>query len=98
MKLNPFGSRLIVKREADDKIGVIVVPESVKKASLIGTVIAIGPECTLTEVGSKILFARFGFFDLPLGDEYKECLIMNQEDILAEVEDNTQTMEVVSNA
>ena len=98
MRLEPYGSRLVVRREVKDKIGAIYVPEDAKKTPLIGTVLAAGTECVFAEVGQKIIFGRFGFYEPPdVEGEFKGCLIINEADVLARVEDEPK-MEEVSNA
>lgn len=100
MILKPYGRRLIVRRDVKEKIGSIIVPETAKKTPLIGTVLAVGPECVYVEVGEKIIFGRFGFYEPPDVDgEFKGCLIINEDDVLASVMDNKpQILEEVSNA
>lgn len=95
MILKPHGSRLIVRRDMEEvSSGGIIMPEMSKQVSLMGTVIAVGPSCTIAEQGDRVLFARFGFFELPIGGDYKNCLVMNEEDVLANV---VEDMEEVSN-
>ena len=90
MKLKPFGQRVLVKRHADDTIGpshIIVRAETEKKTSLEGHVIGVGPDCVWVKEGEHIIFGRYAPFELPVRDEeYKEILIMNEEDILCKVE------------
>ena len=96
MILKPHGARLIVRRDMEEKsAGGIIMPEQSKQVSLIGTVVATGPECEVASVGERVLFARFGFFELPIGGDYKNCLLMNEEDVLANV---VEDMKEVSNA
>ena len=91
MFLEPYGQRLIAKQFDDDKIGSIWVPESAKQASLRATVIAVGPECKWVNMGDRILFGRYGKFDVPLrGDEWRDHFIMNEEDILARIHEGEE--------
>lgn len=85
MMLYPFGERIVVRRKAEEKIGSIYVPEDVKKLSLIGEVIAKGPDCRVVSIGDVILFGRYSGFELPLNGDYKNCLVMNEEDTLAKI-------------
>ena len=86
MKLKPHGLRILVRRKMDEKTGgEIVIPESSKKVSLRGDVIAVGEDCEWLQVGDDIFFGRYAPFELPtfyykdLKDE-GEILIMNEED------------------
>ena len=82
MKLEPLGERVIVKKIIAEKIGSIFLPEDVKRQSLQGEVIHIGPDCSLVKVGDTILFGRYSGFDLPTLGNYIGCLLMNEADIL----------------
>lgn len=83
MRLEPFGQRIVVKRLTKDQVGSIIMPESVKKTSLEGEVVETGKECEFVKTGDKIIFGRYSGFELPLDGDYKGCLVMNEEDILA---------------
>ena len=86
MKLEPFGERIIVKRKITEKVGLIHIPEDKQKRSLQGEVIEAGPDTRWVKVGDKVLFWKHSGFELPseLG-EYKECLLMNEEDLLSRI-------------
>lgn len=93
MNLEPLGARVLVKRKADEKIGIIYIPDSAKGVSLRGDVIAVGKDCVWVKPGDDILFGRYAPFELPTkyyddlrnSEYYKEVLIMNEEDILLKI-------------
>ena len=86
LKLEPFGERIIVRREITEKIGSIIVPESSQKTSLHGTVVAVGPDADWVKPGDRVLFGRYAGFELPGKlDGYENCLLMNNEDLLAKL-------------
>jgi len=91
MKLEPFGERIIVKKQIKEKVGLIHVPEARQKTSLIGEVVAVGPDADWVKVGDTVLFGRHAGFELPVEDEldgYKDCQLMNCEDLLSLVSTN----------
>lgn len=88
MIISPFGSRLIVKRLVEEvtKTG-LVVPKNVAQKSLVGQVVHAGPMAEFVKEGDLILFAKYSGAELAkdgryVGNDYDECLIMNEEDIL----------------
>ncbi len=84
MKLEPYGQRVIVKRNVEERsAGGIILPDDSQKTGLLGVVIHKGPDCDFVNKGDTILFARFSGFELPLEGEYRNYLVMNEEDILA---------------
>ena len=92
MELEPHGYRILAKRVSDEKLGEIFIPETTKKVSLRGTVIAIGDLCEWINVGDDIFFGRYAPFELPTryyddlrGNEFGEILIMNEEDVLCRI-------------
>ena len=82
MLLEPLGERVIVKKEIQEKVGLIILPEDVKRQSLQGEVLHVGPDCHDVVIGDTILFGKYSGFDLPLNGRYKDCLLMNESDIL----------------
>jgi co-chaperonin GroES (HSP10) len=88
MIISPFGTRLIVKRliPNETKSGIILTKETAQK-SLVGEVIHAGPSAEFVKEGELILFAKYSGAELHrdgnyVGDDYNDCLIMNEEDIL----------------
>lgn len=92
MNLRPLEDRVVVKvkEEAEQLQGGIVLPESAKKKSQEGTVLAVGPgkpndkgESVPMEikVGDTVIFAKYGGTEIKLGDE--DVMILRGDDILA---------------
>jgi len=93
IKLEPLGSRLIVKPVMEDEVtkSGIIIPETVDKEKPIkGEVLAVGPGKFLDngqrekidlKVGDKILFEKYG------SDEYKvdneEFLVVEYDKVVA---------------
>lgn len=93
LKLQPLGSRLIIKPVAEKEVtkaGIILPETADKERPVRGEVLAIGPGKTLEngqrekidlKVGDKILFEKYG------ADEYKvdgqEFLVVDYEKIVA---------------
>ena len=83
MRAKPLKDRIVVQRYEDDKTGAIIIPEYVKQASLRGIVRETGPECQWLNVDDMIVFGRYSGFEFPVREpKYKDCLIMNEEDVL----------------
>lgn len=87
MKLEPLGERVVVKPKVIEKIGLIHVPDDSmeKRNSLQGTVVAVGPDCEWVKEGDQVLYGKYSGFKLPFTKEYKDHLLMNEEDILAKI-------------
>ncbi len=90
MIIEPVGQRIVVQRLSGDAIKGILIPRQVKDHSLVGKVIAKGPEADWVEVDDIIAYARFSGMGIAIDheyitDKYDECLIMNCEDILAKL-------------
>jgi chaperonin GroES len=87
--LEPYGERIIVRQIKLDSIGMIVLPEQAKTKSIEGEIIAVGPDATEifdVKVGDHVLFGRHAGFDLPSdAGGYKDCKLMNVEDLLAKI-------------
>lgn len=86
--LSPFGERIIIRKQLNEKVGMIYVPEAKQKASIVGEVIAVGPEADWVDVGDKVLFGKHAGFELPVNDEleeYRGCILMNNCDLLAKL-------------
>ena len=99
MRIEPVGQRIVVKRLSGDEIKGIILPRNVKDHSLIGEVIAKGPDAEWVEVGDVVSYARFSGMGIVIdhkyiGTEYDECLYMNCEDILGVIKE--KDLEVVA--
>jgi len=91
MKLEPFGERIIVKKKLNEKVGLIHIPDSKQKASIIGEVLAVGPDANWVKPGDMVLFGKHAGFELPTNDDlkdYGECMLMNCEDLLSKISPN----------
>ena len=87
MKLEPYGSRIIVKQFEDEMQGRIIIPDEAKKASLRAIVVENGEDCEWVKKGDTIIVGRYAKFALPLrGQEYLDMFVMNEDDILARIE------------
>ena len=93
--INPlFGNVLVKPLEAEEKTASgIILPDSAKKESQIGTVMALGPgEVTpkgekipmVVKVGQKVMYKKWGGNEVKVGNE--EWTIIEQKDILAVID------------
>ena len=98
-KLRPLGDRVVIQptpREEMTKSG-IVLPDTAKEKPQEGTIVAVGPgrlddgerEPMDVQEGQKVLYAKYAGTEFKVDGE--EFLIVSQKDILAIVEDGTQT-------
>jgi co-chaperonin GroES (HSP10) len=91
MKLETLQTRVIVKKTpCETKTGLIIIPDEALKNPLTGTVIVVGEDCTMVKVGDKVLYGTYsgsGFTIPEITEEYKDCLLMNEEDILAKIKE-----------
>lgn len=94
-KLKPLGDRILVKRiEAEEvKKGNIIIPDTAKEKPQEGEVIAVGPgkvddkgnrHKPEVKTGDHVLFGKYAGTEVEI--DSKECLIMNEDDILAIIE------------
>lgn len=102
------GQRILVKRRSADEVRGLRIPTEVKKTSLVGEVLAKGPDADWVAVGDVIHFARFSGCEVKkdgayVDEQYDECLYMNCDDILGildpiqeEVEAANQPQEVAN--
>jgi chaperonin GroES len=85
--IKPLGQRIIVKRLSEKERGGIVIPTQAQKTSLVGEVLATGPDADWVVPGDIVHFARFSGTEVKMdgtyaGSEYEDCLYMNCEDLL----------------
>jgi chaperonin GroES len=94
-KIKPlFGNVLVKPLEAETKTASgIILPDTAKKESQEGEVIAVGPGDTTPKgekipmtikVGQKVMYKKWGGNEIKVGNE--EWTIIEQKDILAIVE------------
>lgn len=89
--IRPLGQRIVVKRLSEKERNGIVIPTQAQKTSLVGEVMAAGPDADWVKPGDFVHFARFSGTEVKLdgtyvGQEYEDCLYMNCEDLLGVIE------------
>lgn len=95
-KISSVFSRLFVKRLSEDNKSGIIRPDASKKVSLVGRVVHVGPTCEIVNEGDMILFAKYSGVEVPIDptylrrEDYEDVLVMNEEDILAILEEKTE--------
>ena len=94
-KLMPEGVRILLDpQKVESKTeGGIYLPEQVKEdeqyATVVGTVIAIGPNADVMfedgpmEVGDRLTWAKFG--GVIVDHDGEKCRVINDEDVIAKV-------------
>ena len=94
-KLMPEGVRILLKPDVvkSKTEGGIYLPEQVKEdeqyATVVGTVIAIGPNADVMfedgplDVGDRITWAKFG--GVIVDHDGEKCRVINDEDVIAKV-------------
>lgn len=94
-KLMPEGVRILLEPQTvkEKTEGGIYLPEQVKEdeeyATVIGTVLAIGPNADVMfddgpmQVGDKVTWAKFG--GVIVEHDGEKCRVVNDEDIIAKV-------------
>lgn len=90
MKFQPLQDRIVIEqKEADEKIGSIVVPAQAQEKPLEGTVIATGPGRVLdtgeriipsVKEGDTVLFSKFSGTEVEI--ESKTYLVVKEHDII----------------
>lgn len=95
LKLNPLADRVIVEPLKEEEItaGGIMLPETAREKSQMGTVLAVGPGAWTIPpgivtpvgvvVGDVVLYAKYGGTEVKLGG--RALLILSEGDILATV-------------
>jgi chaperonin GroES len=91
MKMKPLGDRVLIRFiEADEKVGGIIIPDTVKEKPQQGIVEAVGDgkvgddgkrQSMDVKPGDKVLFGRWAGTEVRLGD--KEYMVLHQTEILA---------------
>jgi chaperonin GroES len=95
-KLKPLNDKIIVKRlEAENKTrGGIVLPDTAKEKPKEGKVVAVGEgkllesgkrQAPQVKKGDRIIFTSYAGSEMKIDGE--EMLILNEEDILAVIEE-----------
>ena len=91
MKMKPLGDRVLIRFvEAEEKVGGIIIPDTVKEKPQQGIVEAVGDgkvgedgkrQPMEVKPGDKVLFGRWAGTEVHLGD--KEYMVLHQTEILA---------------
>jgi chaperonin GroES len=90
--LRPLDDRIVVKRDPEiEKIGSIIIPDTHRKKTLKGVVVAVGPGALKngkripmdTKVDDKVIFSEHAGLDL--GNDYS---LMKEEGVLGVLYDN----------
>lgn len=89
-----FGNVLVKPLETETKTASgIILPETAKKESTVGEIMAVGPGDTtpkgekipmVVKVGQKVMYKKWGGNEIKVGNE--DWTIVDQKDILAIVE------------
>jgi chaperonin GroES len=91
IKVKPVGRRVLVKRleEEEKKVGGIYIPDTAKEKPQMGEVIEVADvkekdDPLPVKKGDKIIFGKYAGSEVTVeGEEY---LILNEDDILAKIE------------
>ena len=90
----PTANKLLVRREeAPDRIGAIIVPDSVRdrEKPLHGVVAAVGPEVYQIEVGDTVVFGQYSGTNIKV-DELIYTVLKNEDiHVILEERDGTST-------
>ena len=83
IKIQPlFGNVLVKPLEAEAKtVSGIILPDTAKKESQAGEVMAIGPGDVTPKGDQKVMYKKWGGNEVKVGNE--EWTIIEQKDILA---------------
>lgn len=81
MNFKPLSGRVLIKQDdAEDKQGVLFIPDAAKERPLFGTVQAVANDVTNITVGEKVLFGMYSGTEISLLGEI--LLIMKQEEVM----------------
>ncbi len=85
--LKPLATRVVAVREkAQTKTASgIYLPDTAKEKPVIATVVAVGPDTKGIKKNDRIVYKEYATTELKVNDT--EYLIINEEDILATVEE-----------
>lgn len=79
-KVIPSATRVVVLREApEEKREGIIIPESARKKSMIGRVIAIGSAVTGYQAGDQVLLSVYGGLEAQLPNGENVVLFQENE-------------------
>lgn len=90
MNVRPLGDRVVVKRlPAEDKIGMIIVPDVAKEKPTKAEVLAVGNGRTLADgtvvapevkKGDIVLFGKYSGTEVKVGDDH--LVVLREEDLM----------------
>ncbi len=87
MKFQPWGKRLLVKREEvkTQTASGLYIPEQAKEKPLKGVIVAAGPDVTVKSatVGTTVIFGKYAGTDINV--EGVEHLLLNEDEVLGSV-------------
>ena len=91
MNVKPLSDRVIVRAlEAEDRVGSIIIPDTVKEKPQQGEVVAVGPgkrredgsrDKMSVKKGDRVLYGKWSGTEITLDGE--DLLIVSESDILA---------------
>jgi len=91
MNLQPLDDRVLVEPiDEEEKVGSLIIPDTVKEKPMVGIVKAIGNDFELKQgkslkellkVGDKVLFGKYAGQEFKIGG--KKHLVIKREDLLA---------------
>lgn len=83
MKLQPLGTRVLVKRkpEITKTAGGIFIPDTCTEKPMEGDILGIGDEVKKVKFGDRVLFAKFAGVEVVNNDEGM-FLIMDENELL----------------
>ena len=89
MKIKPLADRvLILPVEVEQKVGGIIIPDTVKEKPQRGKVVAVGngtkDEDMILKVGDEVFYGKYAGTEIE--NDGEKYLMMRQSDILAIVE------------
>lgn len=86
MNIQPLADRvLVLPTSAEEKVGGIIIPDTVKEKPLNGKIVAVGEgtkdEKMILKEGDNVLYGKYSGTEIELeGEKY---LMMRQSDVLA---------------
>lgn len=90
MQFKPLGRRVFAKRLWDENVGTLIKPRSNKQICREAKIMEVGEDVTIVNIGDHISIAQYGHYEPPKfeddkEDRYKDCLIVNEDDILGKI-------------
>ena len=100
MQLTPQGNKVLIRLNEvqDTSPGGILLPSSELKKPTLGTVVATGPGCAANdehataEVGSFVLYSKWGFMTQEITVSNDTMVLVKEEDLLGSFENDNATV------